>query len=320
MRDVAPGVLQLTLPLPWELKSVNIHVVKLSDGWMLVDAGIATDECFAVLEQGLASRGIGWSDLRILLLTHMHPDHVGLAERILAVSGARLYMHRSDAGHLASLASGMKVSPWFQQAMIEAGVPGDLQEKILKSFAMMGRNFSVLSPDVSLEGGETIPVDGDVLEVIWTPGHSAGHVCLYSPAHRYLISGDHLLNGITPNISWHPDHDTLGEYLSSLEKLTHYEIDTVLPSHGRPFDDHRGWIRDTAAHHADRCREIREAMARGDRTAHQMVASLWSKSLSPFHHQFAVLETLAHLEYMRRKGELRTETGPAGERSWLPAA
>jgi glyoxylase-like metal-dependent hydrolase (beta-lactamase superfamily II) len=319
MREVSPGVFQLTLPLPWELQSVNVHLVKLDDGWMLVDSGIATDECFSVIEQGMQSHGISWEDLRILLLTHMHPDHVGLADRILKRTSAKLYMHHADVAHLASIANGMKISPWFQQAMVEGGVPAELQTKILKSFAMMGRNFVALTADCTLRGGETIPVHGGTLQVIWTPGHSAGHVCLYSPEHKFLISGDHMLNGITPNISWHPDHDTLGEYLSSLEMLNPYEIELVLGSHGRPFNDHRVWIRETAKHHAERCQEIRDAMKDGGRTAHQLVGSLWSRGLSPFHHQFAVLETLAHLEYMRRRGELKTSPATDGAIEWCAA-
>jgi len=320
MRPVAPGVHAITLPLPWELQAVNVHVVKLVDGYMLVDSGIGTRACFEALEQSLQQSGIAWSDIKILCLTHMHPDHVGLASRILELSGARLLMHRRDATYLAEVANGGQHAPWLGRAFSSAGTPDDLQHSIHDSFQQMRRNFKELTPSWMLEGGETIETSDGLLEVVWTPGHSPGHICLYSRTHKFLISGDHMLENITPNISWVPDKDTLGDYLQSLEMLVPFDIGTVLPSHGKPFDGHASWIRATQDHHEERCGEILSLTRETPQTAHFLVESMWKKQLSPFHYHFAVLEILAHLEYLLRAGRITTPSYDSAPMLWSPSA
>ncbi|MBZ5605419.1 MAG: MBL fold metallo-hydrolase, partial [Acidobacteriia bacterium] len=100
----APGVHTITLPMPWELETVNVHVIDLDDGYLLVDSGIATEECFGALEDSLKKIGITWRDIRMLLLTHLHPDHIGLSWKILELSGAKLVMHRAEAEYLSLVA------------------------------------------------------------------------------------------------------------------------------------------------------------------------------------------------------------------------
>ncbi|MEO8028099.1 MAG: MBL fold metallo-hydrolase [Bryobacteraceae bacterium] len=319
MTPVAPGVHSITLPLPWELQDVNVHLVKLDDGYMLIDSGIGTKTCYQALENALTENGIAWTDIRTLCLTHMHPDHVGLAARILEISGAKLLMHGRDAAYLSEIANGDQHAPWLGLAFRSAGTPDELQASIHESFHHMRRNFQELTPARVLEGGETIETADGPLEVVWTPGHSPGHICLYSRRHRFLISGDHMLENITPNVSWVPDKDTLGEYLASLEMLVPYEIETILPSHGKPFRGHARWIRATQDHHEERCGEILTLTRDTPQTAHFLVEAMWKKKLSPFHYHFAVLEILAHLEYLLRSGRIAINSAEALPLVWSPS-
>jgi glyoxylase-like metal-dependent hydrolase (beta-lactamase superfamily II) len=303
--------------MPWELEAVNVHLVRLDEGYLLVDSGIATEECFEALAAELEEAGINWADIRWLCLTHLHPDHIGLSWKILELSSAKLLMHRLEAQYLAMIASENRV-PFFERAMVNAGVPLDLQIRMNQALGDVRRHFREHVPDWQLEGGERIPVRGDSLEVVWTPGHSPGHICLYSPEHRYLISGDHLLEFITPNIGWHPDEDMLAQYLDSLERLAPFDIDLVIPSHGGPFKGHRERIRATRDHHADRCAEIIRHISREPLTAHGLVAQVWPRRLSPFHHHFAVFEILAHLEYLERQARVASEAREGGALYWTP--
>lgn len=318
MEKVAPGVYRINLPLPWELDTVNVHLVELEEGFLLVDAGFGTDVCFGALEKSITEGGLRWKDIRKLCITHMHPDHVGLAAHILELSGADLLMHADEAEYLAQSANTGRNMAFFDKALAAAGTPADLQERVHKSFTQIRSTFKVLKPAWPLRGGETMPVAGGTLEFVWTPGHSPGHMCLYSPEHGYLISGDHILEEITPNITWHPERDTLADYLSSLEMLIPYPVRRVLPSHGNPFEGHGDWIRATHRHHAERCDRIVQSIAQGADTAHAIVLDMWQGKLSAFHYHFAVLEILAHLEYMRRKGRL-TGSFAAPEIRWTPA-
>ena len=305
MTNPSPGVTTITLPMPWELETVNVHLVELDEGFLLVDSGIATEECLDALEDGLKQRGIAWTDIRMLCLTHLHPDHIGLSWKILETTGARLAMHRAEAEYLALVAAENR-PPFFGAAMSGAGVPEELQHRIERVFVDVRRNYRPHHPHLLLEGGEHIPIRGGILQAIWTPGHSPGHLCLYSPEHRYLISGDHLLENITPNIAWHPEHDMLAQYLDSLQLLEPFDVGLVLPSHGTPFRGHRERIRATTDHHDQRCGEILAHLAETPLTAHALVAKVWPRTLSPFHHNFAVFEILAHLEYLERRGRVRS--------------
>ncbi len=305
----------ITLPVPWDLKSVNVHLVELDEGFMLIDSGVATKECFQVLESALAERGVKWPDVRTLLLTHYHPDHIGLSWKILELTGARLVMHRADAAYLEELAR-LDGLPWYAQTMRIGGVPPDLAAGMESALRGNRPAFRTHHPHQILEGGETLAVRAGTFEVIWTPGHTPGHVCLYSPEQRVLISGDHVLEKITPNIAWHPDHDMLAKYLASLELLLPYDIDIVIPSHGTRFKDHRSIIRGTAEHHEQRCGAILKQVSHAPMTAHELVLALWKRKLSPFHHNFAVFEILAHLEYMTRRRQVSSQERADGALTW----
>jgi len=316
--NVAPGVTTITLPMPWELETVNVHLVELDEGYLLIDSGIGTGECFEALESAFKERAVEWADIRMLLLTHLHPDHIGLSWKILELTGARLLMHRVEVEYL-DLVSRESRAPFFSDAMVKAGVPAELQAKLDHALRDVRRQFRPHRPDWILEGGERIAVRGGRLEAVWTPGHSPGHLCLYSPEHRYLISGDHILQYITPNIGWHPEHDMLAQYLDSLALLDPFDIELVIPSHGGVFRDHRRRIQETTEHHAERCGEIRKHLALEPMTANAIVGRVWPRRLSAFHHHFAVFEILAHLEYMSRRGEIAHETRNGGAMFWCAA-
>jgi glyoxylase-like metal-dependent hydrolase (beta-lactamase superfamily II) len=314
-KSVAPGIDTITLPMPWELETVNVHLVELDEGYMLVDSGIGTAESFEALERELTERNVKWTDIKMLFLTHLHPDHIGLSWKILKLSGARLLMHRTEVDYLDLVARENR-APFFDTAMRNAGVPDDVQAAMDHAMRDVRRLFKPHQPHWILEGGESIPVRGGALQAIWTPGHSPGHLCLYSPEHRYLISGDHILEFITPNIGWHPDKDMLAEYLKSLAMLVPFDVDLVIPSHGGPFRDHRRRIQETTDHHAERCEQILGFVAAEPLTAHGIVARVWPRKLSAFHQHFAVFEILAHLEYMSRRGEIAAESRNGGAQYW----
>jgi len=303
-REVAPNVYSLALPLPFELESVNVHLVKLNDGWLLIDCGMETEPAFTVLSEAVKAMGIHWREIHQILLTHMHPDHMGMAARLLELTGAKLLMHEAEAQHLQLVARGDKRVPWMELVFAKAGVPADLQARMDRHFLQIRKNFHDLSPDRLLTGGEDIETAIGHLRVHWTPGHSPGHICLYCPEQRLFFSGDQILEHITPNVAWHPDLDTLADFLESLEGLRHLEIDLIIPSHGTPFAGHREWITQTIQHHRDRCDQIAGLLRETPRTAHNLVGLLWQRQLSPINHHFAIFEVLAHLEYMQRQGRV----------------
>ena len=319
IQTLIPGDLyQITLPLPFELEHVNVHLSRLVDGgWMLHDTGFDNARSFEVLETSLRELGIAWPQIKSLLLSHLHPDHVGLAERIGALAHPRILMHEEEARHLNEIV-GTGKPVWFEPLHVLGGTPRERFAAIDREFLAMRRKLKRIDPDVPLRGGETLETAYGPLEVIWTPGHSVGHICLYAPGHKWLFSGDTILKEITPNIAWLPGHDTLGEYLRSLQTLAAYEIDQVLPSHGKAFAGHREWIAGTTAHHEERCQQI--LMGAGEfRTAHELIGSVWTREFSNFHYHFAIGEVLAHLVYLESNGHVERRMNPQGEAEWRRA-
>jgi glyoxylase-like metal-dependent hydrolase (beta-lactamase superfamily II) len=304
-REVLAGVYRIELPLPSSLGLVNVYLVRLPQGFLLIDCGMETEAAFHALGRAREGLGLAWSDIRQVVLTHIHPDHMGLAREVLARSGARLYLHGADQALLAEVAEAAPYSAWQQRVLAEAGVAAEMIARISSALREVHRSFRRLDPDCALSGGESLPVAGGHLEVVWTPGHSPGHVCLYDRGRRVLFSGDHVLQHITPNIGWQPGRDALGEYLASLDLIAALEVDLILPAHGSPFTGHRQWVRETQEHHAQRCGLILEALTAGPRPAGEVVERLWNQGLSPFHYRFAVFEILAHLDYLERRGQVR---------------
>ena len=301
-REVVPGVFLAELPLPFSLGLINVWFVRLEDGWMLVDTGMDTAPCFAALDRAREGLGLEWTHVRILLLTHFHPDHAGLAHRILELSGAELWMHAADEELLRWVAGADHGYPeWQRDTLTQAGVPEATIDAIVSAMDFVQPSFRPLAAHVRPSGGESIRGAGGPVEVLATPGHSPGHVCLHLPAQRALISGDHVLEHISPNISWQAGRDALGEYLKSLDIIAALDLDLILPSHGSPFHGHREWVARTHSHHQERCAQIRSALAVQNYTAAELVSVLWTRPLSPFHYRFAVFEILSHLEYMKRR-------------------
>ena len=290
---------------------MNVFLVALPSGFVLIDCGMETEPAFETLRAAMEERQIEWRDIRQIVLTHMHPDHMGMAARLLELTGAELAMHQAEADHLRLVTGGNRRIPWLQEAYIQSGVPQSLETKMEEHLSTIRESFHPLDPGRLFAGGEELETALGPIEIIWTSGHSPGHICLYSRERKLLFSGDQILENITPNIAWHPGRDMLAEFLDSLAALALLDIDLILPSHGEPFSGHRAWIAETVGHHQERCDEILNLLVESPRTAHQLVGQMWRRELSPINHHFAIFEVLAHLEHLKRQGKVhhRSENG-----------
>ena len=306
--QIQPGLWRIRLPFNFELKHINVHLFRLEKGYLLVDCGIGTDECFAVLEEALASIGVAWPEIKVVLLTHCHPDHVGLAGRVLALSRARALMHGVEIQQLHAIADWAEHPEQLDGRLLEWGVPEDHVHEISKAFVDVRRSFQRLENVEVLGGGEVLYTHIGPLETIWTPGHSPGHLCLYASRDQLLLSGDHVLPSITPNIAWMQGADPLADYLRALDQVSTLAVKMVLPSHGDPFIDLASRAGETAAHHESRCKQILHVVSGHGRTPHEIAAHLWRRTLSPFQQRFALFEVMAHMVYLERRGQVVHES------------
>jgi len=300
--EPAPGLIRIRLPLPFQLNHVYVHAVRRDGGWMLIDTGLGDVVCMDALDDAFIEAGILWRDVKDILLTHTHPDHVGGAPELLQRTGARLWMSAGERDHLAEVATSAHVADWFTPTVRRAGANESEIADMEEAFTSVRHKFIPLRPDHVLHGGETIPTGIGPLRTVLTPGHSPAHIALYQEGRRLFLSGDHVLTNITPNISWMPERDMLGEYHDSLDRVAHLEVDEILPSHGRAFGGLLSWVEAAKRHHEVRCHGLLNGLSMGACTARELLPVLWAKPLAAWNLRFALFEVLAHLEYLLQRG------------------
>ncbi|MFC1870018.1 MBL fold metallo-hydrolase [Chloroflexota bacterium] len=317
MIEVAPGIYQMTLPLAdSSLGHINTYLVRGDRENLLVDTGWNTEETFRSLEKQLAEAGTRFEDITWIVLTHIHADHYGLAGRLKPLSPAKIAAHYLEKERIDSRFINItRLLEELDQWLHVNGVPFDELSGLQAASLRMTRRVVPCQPDVSLRGGEIISIGSFNFEVLWTPGHAPGHISLYEPVQKILLSGDHILPDITPNVSLQPQSgaNPLADYLNSLTALIELRVDLILPGHQQPF---RGWqarIDQIIRHHQQRNAEILNAIKNEAKTAYQISTEItWAgdvsgagwQDLPPLDRRLAVLETLAHLEYMRFGGKL----------------
>ncbi len=312
-KEVLSGLYQLKVPIPNNpIGYVLPYLIPGDDGYTLVDSGWNTPEAFAALEAELDEVSVPFDKIKRLLVTHVHPDHYGLAGKIKEVCGAEVIVHQRERDFIRSrYRQPEQLLERMANWLIENGVPEDEMPDMQQS-SMPARAFVVpVDPDTVLWGGETLDFGIYRLEVYWTPGHSPGHICFYERAQRVLFTGDHVLPSVTPNVSLHPQQqgNPLGDYLASLERLMPLEVEQVLPAHEYSFTDLQGRLHEIVDHHDTRLDEMLAIVGDDGATAYDVASGIvWTTgtfdSFSHWTRRAAISETLAHLEYMVYQGRL----------------
>jgi glyoxylase-like metal-dependent hydrolase (beta-lactamase superfamily II) len=314
MTEVSPGVYWFKMPSTMDGSGhVNIYLARGREGFLLVDAGWNTPESFEALSRGMQEIGADVRDISQIVCTHVHPDHYGMAGRIKKLSGATLAMHHLEAGFITPRYVTMEELLHETDQMLAAnGVPEEETDRLRDATVDLVPLVVPTPPDITLHDGETVSTGIFNFRVVWTPGHSSGHICLYEPEKKLLFSGDHILPKITPNISVHPQsiENPLGRYLKSLKETRRLNVELTLPGHDEPFTRLIPRIDQILRHHEERNREMMAMLNAGPRTAFQIAQEVrwgtWTKwtELPAFHQRMAIFETLAHLEMMAANRQL----------------
>jgi glyoxylase-like metal-dependent hydrolase (beta-lactamase superfamily II) len=318
-----PGLHGVRFALPFALDHVNVWLLEEDDGWTAVDSGLADDRTrgrWRELQRGLLAD----RSLTRIVVTHYHPDHMGLAGWLCAEAGAELWTSRTEwltARLLAQDAS----EEWVAVGR-EFDRRAGLDDQLIEERAARGNLYRrrVVPPPPSfrrLRHGDRIRLNGSEWQVIVGRGHAPEMLCLFSPERNVLIAGDQVLPKISPNVSvWpsEPEADPLAEFLESLVSFRELPEDClVLPSHGLPFRGLRERIDQLIAHHRERLALALEACATPV-TLTEVMPRLFDRALDVHQLQFALGESLAHLNYLVRQGQLERGLDADGRlRYWV---
>ena len=328
-REVAPGVYWLRMPLPFALDHINLWLLRDEidgrKGWTVVDCGIADETVKAHWETIFDTQLDGLPVLRTLV-THCHPDHLGLADWICK-GGARerwdvrLWISLGEYMFGRVMAAGDGSNAGGAGAARHFARHGLADEDALEKLRNRRDYYARLVPSIPsqfrrLRDGDTLRIGAHEWRVVAGYGHSPEHCALFSKDAGVLISGDMVLPRISTNVSVfdiEPEGNPLALYLESLGRYETMPPDTlVLPSHGRPFRGLATRIAQLRAHHDARLAEVREACARAPQSAAEIVPMMFKRALDVHQLTFAMGEALAHLNLLWLAGELERVEGTDG--------
>ncbi|MCL1886909.1 MAG: MBL fold metallo-hydrolase [Betaproteobacteria bacterium] len=305
--EVASGVKWLRMPLPFALNHVNLWMIAENDGWCQVDTGLTWDTIKAIWNELLKTH-----KLTRQIVTHYHPDHIGLAGWLQQQTGIDLWMTQGE--YVSALAFADGAGSYHVDAMIEMFRYHGLDRKRLDAFKLRGNvyreGFPIMPSSYRrLFDNQVIRIGNHDWRVIVGYGHAMEHVSLYCDTLRILISGDMLLPSISTNIpviAANPRDNPLQYFLDSIQRYRELPEDTlVLPSHGRPFIGIHTRVDQLEEHHRNRC-NVLLAVAIEPKTASELLPFLFDRDIMDTHQfMFAMGETIAHLNYLEEQGRLK---------------
>jgi glyoxylase-like metal-dependent hydrolase (beta-lactamase superfamily II) len=314
---VLPGVWRLRLPLPWPgVPHGNAWAVACDGGIVMFDTGIGGKGRLRQLDLALAQAGFGVEDVRLVVCTHSHTDHYGLAGSITERAGCELWMHPRWE-HVRLLADDPEAA---LEARIEvarqSGVSPGALRRYREARSDSETGIDVLKePDRELVPGVEVGTDLGGWQVIETPGHAPSHVVLHQPERRLLISGDHLLGRTVLFFDHGHSPDPVGEFLASLERVEPLDVGLVLPGHGRTFRDPEAKIAESRRQIAELLGKVRAALAGGEQTAFEIVAEIVGPDGVRTPASAWVLQiVLSCLDHLAISGEVRKTDGSDPQR------
>jgi len=319
LNEVAEGVFELRLPIPFEDGLVNVFLFADGDQADLLDCGMNSDESVATIKRAIAL--IGAKRLRRLVVTHIHPDHYGAAGSLAGEGMADLYIHRLEVPLVNPRYVELEhLVKEVRMYLLVNGVPADDAEVLSNSQRALTQVVKTAEASVQLDGAELLELGRRELRVEWTPGHSPGHICLYDREDGLLFAGDHMLPELSPNIGLHPQStpDPLHEYLDGLRRMAAYRPALILPSHGRPFTGAPARVEVLEAHHRRRLDQAVAIVGRGKQTAWEVALDLWGPRENLYEKRLALQEALAHLQALAVDGRVTKSVTPDSVR-WTPA-
>jgi glyoxylase-like metal-dependent hydrolase (beta-lactamase superfamily II) len=308
---IQPGIWRLKLPCPWPgVPHGNAWVVQRGAGIVLFDTGVGGRGRLRMLDIALAQAGFGVENVKLVVCTHSHSDHYGLAASICEETGCELWMHPRWE-HIRLQADDPQAA---LEARLEvgrmSGVPLTALDRYRQDRTEKAEDLidGIRAPDRDLVPGVEVETDVGTWSVIETPGHAPSHVCLHQPERRLLLSGDHLLGRAAIFFDYGHSADPFGEYLASLDRIEPLAVDLCLPGHGKPFRDPEAKIAATRAMAAEMLDGVRGQLAGGaEPTAFEMVEGIVGReNLVPATAGFMLQIILSCLDYLAVLGEART--------------
>ena len=307
--SLGDGIHLIPAPLPFKSPPwVNTYAIEANDGLLLLDCGADWEPGRVALADGFAALELSESAVHTLVVTHLHPDHIGMSARLVNEWGCRFVMHE----RAKTLVDRYNDTPGYAKWLIRIAKGHGVPKQVLDNATRIERaSFMPLiePPDHVVADGGAIDLGNErSLEVIHTPGHEQSHICLRDSRTGILFSGDHVLPRISPVIMWDEGlGDVLGSYIGSLERLLAMNIGVTYPAHGTLMAQGDERIRQLLLHHDRRLFDMAGLVREADTTAWDVMRKSFRPNLNEVQIRLAFLETLSHLEHLKETGRIRDD-------------
>ncbi len=294
--------------MPFRLKHVHVFALVHDGSVSLFDTGMNTPETFSTLEESLKSVGKAVRDIDRIFITHFHTDHCGIAGRIKHISGAAIAMSAMDALRIHNDQKKGLDFDQIKKFYCEQGLREEIIDGLLELLGSFRKATIPFKIDTSLEDHGSQKVGDREFEVISVPGHTSGQVCFFFRREGILLSGDHILPDITPNLSpdpYNPGFRPLKSFLDSLGQVEDLPVVKVYPAHGDPFSNLKARVEEIREHHRERKGLVFESVKGGPKTTFQVSLDIFGRDLPEFDQFLAVNETYAHLIELAEEGLIK---------------
>lgn len=322
VEKVASGVWTIPTPVPDNpIGWTQVYVLETDAGPYLVDTGWNADVAWDALVDGLVTCGTSIADVQGVVVTHHHPDHLGLVGRVRDASGCWVGMHPADTElvrrHRELLADDPdQLLAETRSVLTRAGAAGWEVDECLAANRELELPMPQL-PDRALLGEDPDLLPGRALRTLHTPGHSPGHLCLHLPDADLLLTGDHLLSTITSHVGVYGfeagEQDPLRDYLDSLHLLESFRPAEILPAHRGRFTGVQERVAVLVEHHEERLAELLLVLVDGPVTPWALCRRMtWNRSweeIPRLMRRAALAEVMAHVRLLEHEGRVELVDG-----------
>jgi glyoxylase-like metal-dependent hydrolase (beta-lactamase superfamily II) len=318
---VLPGLWRLRLPLPWPgVPHVNAFAIGAGSGVVLVDTGLHEPGAMRQLELALSQARVRMEHVRLLVCTHAHSDHYGLAGPIVKEAGCELWMNHAYEHMTRFVQDPERALERRIEVARQSGVPADALAHYEQRRGQGAGVAELVEPHRDLVNGVEVETDLGTWRVYETPGHAPSHVVLHQPERGLLLSGDHLLGRVSLYYDFGYTPDPAGEFLDSLDVVDELDVSLVLAGHGRPVRDAHALIEANRREVRERVERVRGAIADGPLTPFEIVpALLGGPPPSGMMLNWGLTEVLCYLRHLELRGLAERLEGEDPDR-WALAA
>ncbi len=300
------------------LKYLNSYLIISENKKVLVDTGMNSNQSLKSLNDALLNMKLSINDIESVIITHLHIDHVGLIKKLREINkNLKIFIHAKEKDTIKKMIKDFENENMLKEYHKNLGFPNNTLKALLYWKKDLDSYLEIIKNSETLNEEEYINIGNLSFKVLWTPGHTPGHICLYLEKNNILLSGDHILPTITPNLSFFIEGDPLLDYLNSLRKIEQLNPSLILPGHEHIFNNVNKRIVEIRKHHEERLREILRILENKELNAYQIASNIEWKlgsmtwdSIDYFQKYLAISETLSHLIYLENKGLIEKTTKP----------